>query len=158
MVCSPGPKARVSAHRRSRHKMAATTEATPLDAEERAQAIKDEGNVFFKAGSYQNAISRYSKAISVAPAVASLYGCAFSLFQRSCVAHVDGCAYRRLWYDMYSIEMGYYIITMTLTSSHTSQRQGPRKLCQESLGKTCRVGTCTYRSVHIPYFCKNPSV
>jgi len=54
--------------------MAATTEATPLDAEERAQAIKDEGNVFFKAGSYQNAISRYSKAISVAPAVASLYG------------------------------------------------------------------------------------
>mmetsp|Transcript_26419 Transcript_26419/g.36494 ORF Transcript_26419/g.36494 Transcript_26419/m.36494 type:complete len:463 (-) Transcript_26419:166-1554(-) len=43
-------------------------------AEERAIAVKDEGNQHFKEGRYQPAIGLYSKAISIAPHLSSLYG------------------------------------------------------------------------------------
>jgi len=43
---------------------------------ERATALKDEGNVAFKAAEYSRAISLYSRAIATAPQVAALYGCA----------------------------------------------------------------------------------
>jgi hypothetical protein len=42
---------------------------------ERATALKDEGNVAFKAADYSKAISLYSRAIATAPQVAALYGC-----------------------------------------------------------------------------------
>ena len=48
----------------------------------RATALKDEGNVAFKAAEYSKAISLYSRAIATAPHVAALYGCASPLTGR----------------------------------------------------------------------------
>lgn len=49
---------------------------------ERATALKDEGNVAFKAAEYSKAISLYSRAIATAPQVAALYGYAPLIIKR----------------------------------------------------------------------------
>ena len=69
-----GDLSEVSAHLTNSESHLKGQDYAPSNAQENAEALKNQGNAKFTAHAYREAIQLYSKAISAAPGVASYYG------------------------------------------------------------------------------------